>query len=231
MTFCAALASLALGCGGPPPPPPPQQAKAAPSQTAEPPPPAAQSEIGGLNEEEVERSFGRMQSAIEACFTTGSAKVSGLGGHFKMKIRIDPKGALRWAYLSETTLGDRETEKCLLGAARDKTWPLPVGGDGLAEKSFDLTPGTAPKDLDPKKYKIAIALAVKETTKCRKRGTWGQPFSVNAYLRYDGKPIAVGIAPPNEKGEEVIDCMVKLLEKIKFGNTGRKVSKLSFEMR
>lgn len=212
-----------------------EPAKQAPTaKTAEepaPPPPAASSEIGGLNEEEVERSFGRMEEAIRTCFGAGSTKVSALGGHFKMKLRIDRQGALKWAYLAESTLGDRETETCLLTAARQKTWPLPVGGDGLAEKSFDLDPSSPPKELDPAKYKLAIALANKETAKCRKRGTWGAKFLVTAYLRIDGRPITLGIAPPNEKGEEVVDCMVKIIQKIKFGSTGRKVAKLGFEMR
>jgi len=183
-----------------------------------------------LNEEAVEKSFGRMQGAIEECFSKGSSKVSGLGGHFKMKLRIDKNGGLKWAYLSESTLGDRDTEACLLQAAKDKSWPLPVGGDGLAEKSFDLEAAAPPKDVDAKKHKIPIAAAVKETAKCRKKGTWGTRFAVTAYLRYDGKPIAVGIAPPNEKGEEVVDCMVKIIQKIKFGQTGRKVAKLAFDL-
>jgi len=225
------VAALLAGCGSAPPPPPEPVAPAPVKSEAAPPPPASQSEIGGLNEEAVERSFKKMESAIQTCFTNGSAKVNGLGGHFKMKLRIDPQGAVKWAYLGESTLGDRDTEKCLLEAARAKSWPLPVGGDGLAEKSYDLDAATPPKDLDSKKYKIAISLAAKETAKCRKRGTWGTVFAVTAYLRWDGLPIAVGIAPPNEKGEEVIDCMVKILRKIKFGSTGRRVAKLGFDLR
>lgn len=220
---------VVAACGGAKPPE--RQASAVEAApTSAPPPPSASSEIGGLNEEEVERSFGRMEESIRGCFAQGTTKVSSLGGHFKIKLRIDRQGSAKWAYLVESTLGDRATEACLLDATRKKTWPLPVGGDGLAEKSFDLDPASPPKELDPKKYKIAIALAQKETAKCRKRGTWGAKFSVTAYLRMDGKPIAVGIAPPNEKGEEVVDCMVKIIEKIKFGATGRKVAKLGFEM-
>lgn len=229
----AALAALLAGCAADPPPPSKAPAPVATNNEAAAPrsPASAQSEIGGLNEEAVERSFGKMEASIQACFAKGAAKVSSLGGHFKMKLRIDPQGAVKWAYLGETTLGDRDTEKCLLDAARAKAWPLPLGGDGLAEKSFDLDPSQAPKDLDATKYKTGIKLAAKETTKCRKRGTWGAVFGVTAYLRHDGKPIAVGIAPPNEKGEEVVDCMVKILQRIKFGSTGRKVSKLVFELR
>lgn len=193
--------------------------------------PAARSEIGGLNEEAVARAFERMNDDVQNCFAQGTTKISSLGGHVKMKLRIDPKGALRWAYMSESTLGDRDTEKCLLDAARGKSWPLPVGGDGLAERAYDVDPPSPVKELDPKKFKVALALVRKETPKCRKKGTWGTVFRVTAYLRYDGLPVSVGIAPPNEKGEDVIDCMIKIIKKVKFGGIGRRLGKVSFDMR
>ena len=61
-----------------------------------------------------------MNDEVQNCFAKGTGKVNALGGHLKMKLRIDQKGALKWAYMSESTLGDRDTEKCLLDAARAK---------------------------------------------------------------------------------------------------------------
>lgn len=189
------------------------------------------SEIGGLNEEAVAKSFERMNDEVQNCFVKGTGKVNSLGGHVKMKLRIDPKGALKWAYMSESTLGDRDTEKCLLDAARAKSWPLPIGGDGLAERAYDVDSPSPVKDLDPKKFRIALGLVGKETAKCRKKGTWGTVFRVTSYLRYDGMPVAVGIAPPNEKGEDVVDCMTNIIKKIKFGGIGRRMGKVSFDLR
>lgn len=172
-----------------------------------------------------------MNDDVQNCFAKGTTKVSSLGGHVKMKLRIDQKGALKWAYMSESTLGDRDTEKCLLDAARAKSWPLPIGGDGLAERSYDVDPPSPIKELDAKKFKVAVSLVQKETAKCRKRGTWGTVFRVTAYLRYDGLPVSVGVAPPNEKGEDVVDCMIKIIKKVKFGGIGRRMGKLGFDLR
>lgn len=231
--FAASLViGLLAGCGSSSKSP----TKTAPTEARKqadeaPPTPAARSEIGGLNEEAVARVFERMNGDVQNCFAQGTTKVSSLGGHLKMKLRIDSQGALKWAYMSESTLGDRDTEKCLLDAARAKSWPLPVGGDGLAERAYDVDPTSPVKDLETKKFKNALALVNKETAKCRKKGTWGTVFRGTAYLRYDGLPVAVGIAPPNEKGEEVIDCMIKIVKKIKFGSIGRRLGKLSFDLR
>jgi hypothetical protein len=221
-----------LGCASKAPPPAKEAPKEVSNEAEETSSgPAMRSEIGGLNEEAVARSFERMNDAVQNCFAQGTTKVTALGGHVKMKLRIDPKGALKWAYLSESTLGDRDTEKCLLDAARAKSWPLPVGGDGLAERAYDIDPPSPAKDLDAKKFRIALALVGKETAKCRKKGTWGTVFRTTAYLRYDGLPVAVGMAPPNEKGEDVVDCMVKIIKKIKFGSIGRRMGKVAFELR
>lgn len=220
------------GCGSKEPPPAKEAPKEAPTAAEESvASPSTRSEIGGLNEEAVAKSFERMNDAVQTCFAQGTTKVSSLGGHVKMKLRIDQKGGLKWAYMSESTLGDRDTEKCLLDAARAKSWPLPIGGDGLAERDYDVDAPSPAKDLDPKKFKIALGLVQKETAKCRKKGTWGTVFRTTAYLRYDGLPVAVGMAPPNEKGEEVIDCMVKIIKKIKFGSIGRRLGKVAFELR
>ncbi|UQA56183.1 hypothetical protein [Polyangium aurulentum] len=233
----ASLSALMLtvfglaGCGGAPPPPPARAAAAPPPAAAPaPPPPAAKSEIGGLNEADIERAFHKLSGDIEGCFATGSARVAALGGRFKMKLRIDGEGALRWAYLAESTLGDRDTEKCLLDAAHAKTWPRPVGGEGLAEKSFEIESPQAPTPLDEERFKAAIKLARKETAKCRKAGAWGV-FQATTYLRGDGRVLAAGISPPNEKGEAVVDCMAKALKKLRFGSVGRRTGKLSFELR
>jgi len=193
-------------------------------------PPSAHSEIGGLNEDDVNDAFNGMSRAIEGCFQRGAERVSALGGRFKMKLRITTAGELRWAYLAESNLGDRDTEKCLLSAARAKTWPKPLGGDGLAEKTFEIDAPKAPADLEEKRFKVAIALARKETAKCRTHHATGV-FVATTYLRQDGHVLSAGVTPPNEDGEEIADCMSDKIKKLRFGSVGQKVGKLSFELR
>ncbi len=216
------------GCGAPPPKP--RVEAPAPVQTAKEaaPPPAAESEVGGLNQEKVEAAFTSLRGAIEDCFAEGAGRVPALGGHFKVKLRIDREGGARWAYMSESDLGDRGTESCFLKAAREKQWPKPVGGEGLAEKDFDIDPAAKWVTVDPKRAKIAIKLARKETFKCRK-GNWGK-FAVTLYVRSNGRVISGSVTPPNEKGEAVVDCMVGVLKKLHFVGGNGKFGKLRFDL-
>lgn len=225
----AALVPLLVACGRPAP-------KAAPAPIAKaasaPAAPASESsgvegEIGGLNEEAVEGAFTSL--GVPECLMQGSQRLREIGGSFKLKVRIDRKGAARWAYLSQSTLGDRETEKCVLERARAKAWPKPVGGEGIAEKAFEMDPRATPTPLGEKDLGQELDRARAATASCR-RASPGT-FFATVYLRYSGQVFAAGVSPPNEKGEEAADCVVEALRKAKFHPTGRKAAKVSFEIR
>jgi len=223
-------AAAALGgCGSDPKPPPPVvKAPAAPAATAEAATAGVESEIGGMNEEAMVRAFNALGPSIQACVEAGSGRVKPLGGHVTFALRVMKDGAVRWVYLKESTLGDRATEKCLLDEVKAKQWPKPVGGEGLAEKSFDLDPRAAPLTLDEDRTKKSIALVRKEALKCRKgvRGT----FLATAYIRTNGQVLAAGVAPPSAKGEDAADCIADVIRRVKFVSPGNKIAKLSFEL-
>jgi len=186
-----------------------------------------ESEIGGMNEYAVEDAFKSLQRPILRCFESGSSRVEALGGSFTVSFRVDRKGATRWAYMKSSTLGDRATESCVLDLVRRETWPKPLSGEGLAQKSFDIEPSAAPHVLDGKRVRSVIKLAQKRTATCRK-GVSGA-FLATAYLEPDGRVRAAGVAPPSEQGEAVVDCVVDELQKLKFSATG-KLAKVTFEM-
>ena len=185
-------------------------------------------EIGGLNQEAMEKAFADLP--VQDCFTRGASRVASLGGHLVVKLRISTDGSPRWAYLRESTVGDRETEKCVLDLVRARTWPRPLGGDGLAERAWDVDAGreAASIDEDNRWMQKALGKARTETAKCR-QGIRGS-FLATAYVRRDGRVRAAGVAPPHESGEEAADCIVKELLKLHFPSGGRE-GKLSFELR
>jgi hypothetical protein len=203
--------------------PPPVQEKPREAESA-----SIRSEIGGMNEEAMNRAFQSISPAIQGCIEAGSGRVKALGGSVTIALRVAQDGAAKWAYMKASTLGDRETERCMLDAVRSKAWPRPVGGDGLAEKSFDLEPLAAPVEVDEDRAKKPIALIRKEAWKCRK-GVRGS-FIATIYLRANGKVLAAGVTPPSEKGEDAADCMAEMIQKVKFGSPGGRVGKLRFEI-
>jgi hypothetical protein len=219
-------ALFAIGCGANPPPP--VIAPAAPAvEKIDTGPSSYESEIGGMNEYAVEDAFKAMARPIEKCLEGGSSRVEALGGSFTVSFRVDRKGATRWAFMKASTLGDRGTESCVLDLVRRETWPKPLSGEGLAQKSFDIEPGAKLQVLDSNKVRQVVKLAATRTASCRK-GVQGA-FSATAYLEPNGHVRTAGVAPPNEHGESVADCMIDEIQKLKFTATG-KLAKVTFEM-
>ncbi len=191
-------------------------------------PSSMEQEIGGMNEEAVEATFGSIQPEIMRCVTVGAGRIRELGGHFVVSLRIDRDGRARWAHLAESTLGDRDTEKCVLEVARTTSWPRPVGGEGLAKRAFDVDAGVEPLAIKAERVKHAIKLASERSSRCTK-GQAGK-FVATAYVRPNGRVLSAGVATPGQDAEDAADCLVRELKKLSFGSPGRKPAKITFEL-
>ena len=185
-------------------------------------------EIGGMNQDAVEAKFTAIQPAVLDCVAQGATRVREIGGAFTISLRIDQQGRARWAHLAESTLGDRETERCVLDVARGAEWPRPVGGEGLARRQFAVDPGVEPVAWEPNRIKSAMKRMIEKVAPCRK----GQPgrFVATAYVRPNGRVFAAGVSPPRENAEDAADCVARELQKMVFGSPGRKAAKVTFEL-
>jgi hypothetical protein len=232
LLLCAGASSL--GCGGSEPAPKsPVMKDAAPKQerddlhgirTS--------SEIGGLNEEEVDAVFKTTLSTLEKCLNRGATRVEFLSGQVSFFLKVDAAGKVDQAYLERSTLGDRETEKCMLSALRTRTWPKPVGGvHGLARKSFDFeSPNDVrpPMDWDSERAKTVLKKLGDKFDDCRE-GASGS-FEATAYVSTEGSVIAASVTPPNEGGEAKVDCLVETLRGASFPSPGSWPAKITFSL-
>lgn len=192
----------------------------------------ATSEVGGLNEEAVEAVFKSSVGALQRCLNQGSERVEFLGGAVAFFLKIDASGEVEHAHLESSTLGDRATERCMLKALRGLSWPKPVGGEvGLARKSFEFD---APNDVRPPtdwdETEIQPALRKLESAlndcKTGSRGT----YQATAYVGADGNVLSAGVTPPDEAGEQAVDCLVDVLEQATFPSPGSWPAKVSFSL-
>jgi hypothetical protein len=192
---------------------------------------AVSSEIGGLDEEKVNAAFESSLSGLERCLHQGSSRVEFLGGSVSFFVKIDTSGKVDGAYLEKSTLGDRDTEKCMLGALRSKKWPKPVGGEhGLARKSFDFDPPNdvrAPADYDQEHLSKALGKISDKVASCKNgRGS----YEATIYVATDGSVLSAGVTPPDEAGEESVDCLVETLKSAAFPSPGSWPAKVTFTL-
>jgi hypothetical protein len=192
---------------------------------------AVSSEIGGLDEEKVNAAFEASLSGLERCLHQGSSRVEFLGGSVSFFVKIDTSGKVDRAYLEKSTLGDRDTEKCMLDALRSKKWPKPVGGEhGLARKSFDFDPPNdvrPPADYDQDHLSKALDKISSKVASCKShKGS----YEATIYVATDGSVLSAGVTPPDETGEESVDCLVSTLKEASFPSPGSWPAKVTFTL-
>src|ERR1041384_6750777 len=156
--------------------------------------PSVSSEIGGLDEEKVDAAFKSSLDGLQRCLTEGASRVEFLGGTVAFFVKIDARGRADGAYLEKSTLGDRDTEKCMLSALRARTWPKPVGGEhGLARQSFDFDPPNdvrAPADYDHEHLDKGLGKISGKLASCK--GAKGA-YEATIYVATDGSVMAASV--------------------------------------
>ena len=229
---CAVLALAACpACGGnepaPQAPEPTVEARDDDSNQV-----AMSAEIGGLSEEKVDKTFQRALPDFQKCLDDGAKRVEFLGGSVSFFIKIDSRGKVDHAHLEKSTIGDRETEKCLLDSLRSKGWPKPVGGlHGLARKSFDFDPPNdvrAPTSWDADRVSDAVGKLSRKLSACKKSDK--RAFEATVYVGTDGGVLAAGVTPPDEAGESEVDCLVDALKSAVLPSPGSWPAKVTFSL-
>ena len=189
-------------------------------------------EVGGLNQDQVKRVFNRAMKGFTACLTDGWERLEFMSGSVNFYVAVAGDGSVEKTYLEQSTLGDRQTEKCMLQVIRDQHWPKPVGGKvGEARNSliFDAPEDVRPPvDWDPDEITGALDKVRDDIEHC-KQGTT-RAFEITMYVGTNGKPMAVGAAPPGVEADLSIDCMVGVLMGATFPSPGSWPAKVTFQL-
>ncbi len=192
--FSGALVTVAVGaamlsgpgCGGSTPPPktedtakedPPKEDKGSGASVSQ--------ELGSIDQRAVEQTFAKLEAKLESCHKQGRDRVEYLSGEMKVFLRVGQDGKVKYGYFDESTLGDRETEKCILDLFAATDWPKPQGGEAEVKNAFGWSAGSERQPTPWTPDKVSAALdedkdAKKAVEKC-KSGVTGD-FRVTAYV-------------------------------------------------
>jgi hypothetical protein len=226
----AIAAAAAAGCGGEQKPVESPQGGDEPRSDGPSPGLGVSAEIGAMDEEATQRTFQKAAPKLSRCFTAGLKRVPYLGGEVRLALRVNQDGQARAAYVKDSTLGDRETEDCMLAVVKSATWPKPVGGvEGLAENAFTFDPSPderAPVDWSADRIGEALEKARAPLTTCRKEASAG-PLKATLYVDTDGKAVAVGVSGSDDRSEAAAKCVVETLRGITYPSPGSYDAKVS----
>ncbi len=189
-------------------------------------------EIGALDADKVTKVFEQSLSGLQRCLNDGAKRVEFIGGTIGFSLKVNQSGHLNSAYVDQSTLGDRTTEKCMLEVLKTKAWPAPVGGEtGLAQKSIDFDPPNdvrPPAEWTPDRVQEALDEKASDIAQCKASASGS--YQVTMYVSTEGKALGVGIAPPDDRGEAAVDCLVEVLMGASYPSPGSWPAKVSFSL-
>jgi hypothetical protein len=189
---------------------------------------AAEGDVGGLSQEDVETAFESLGPAVQRCAEQGLARIDALAGSCTIALRIARDGSAHWAYMKESSLGDRDTERCILDAVRARKWPKPLGGEGEALHSFNIDSSVPVTVWEGDHVRSVRGLLARSVSRCMRRGR-GR-FTATVYVRRDGSVLSAGVAPPSAAAEDKADCVADALHKVKFGKQRSRLTKGTFQI-
>lgn len=232
ISLSLACSICSVSCGGETPEPRAPVHEPEEKPQAERPQISATAEIGALNEAKVSEAFHSAQKALQRCLAEGAKRNELEGGDIEFLVKIGSSGRVVHAHATKSTIGDRDTEKCMLRALGKQDWPAPVGGDvGLARNSFGFdmpNDERPPTEWAADRVESVVAGTGSKLAEC-KRGVSGS-ITATVYVDPDGAAVTAGIAASDDSGEGAADCIVGVLKDTKFPSPGSWPAKVTFEL-
>jgi hypothetical protein len=231
-TVISTLGAGLAACGGSEPPP-----KEPESAKDEGPPPASKpslkmkSELGSIDPGAVKAAFSALGDKFMGCQKQSLDRIEVLSGGVKFFLRIGEDGAAKYAYLEGSELGDRETEKCLLGAVTSAHWPRPDGGEAEARYSIELPLQSTRPASDWSSDKVASALGKSGDAIDKCKAGASATFHATMYVGPGGKVLGAGVATSSKEGADHLDCFVDVLRALKkLPSPGSWPAKVGFDL-
>jgi hypothetical protein len=231
-TIAFGLAAL-VACGGEPPPKEPEPLRAPPPpQEVRKPALRTSSELGTVDPGAVKQAFGALDEKFMNCQKRGLDRVEVLAGSAKFFLRIAADGSARWTYLEDSSLGDRETEQCLLDVVMGARWPKPDGG-GEAEARYGmelpLQSTRPPNDWNADKVANVLGKHGSAIDQCKVGAS--ARFHATMYVGPGGKVLSAGVATSSKDGLDKTDCLAQVLVKMKgLPSPGSWPAKVGFDL-
>ncbi len=243
LSLAAALALplASLSCAhAPPPPPPVEQVR----QTAAPAPPPAEPDgadeikvsgtLGSLNDDEISGPFQRRWDDITRCYAEAQSKLPYLGGKLELKLRVGEKGVVKKGYVSSSTIGNYDAEKCILAVARGLSFSRPHGGSE-AEFTYPLEfrgrSGVSP--WDGARVRPTATRHRREVGQCRAKSGGGIPASLalTLYVAPGGKVTSAGLSADSPLDDTFAACLVDKTRAWHLDDPLGRIAKATVEVR
>ncbi len=187
--------------------------------------------LGTISQMAIEDGIQRNLGRITRCFSDRYHAIDVLGGEMEMSFRIKLDGTVRWVYLRRSTVGDRDTERCILNVLSRITFARPHGGEAEFSTPLTLDP---PEDVRPPvawpASRVASLVASAGPGLVSSCAATGEGFHVTAYVAPGGQVIAAGAAVDHPEIVEPLDCVAAGVRSWTMPDPGSYPAKVTFDL-
>lgn len=184
---------------------------------------------GTLSQSEIQNALEPRMMKFSRCVQRRSGDVEWLSGKVELSFHIALDGSVASVFPSASTMGDRETERCILEVAQSVRFPEPHGGEA------DFTwPLEVPLDSDVREPVVwdpaqfnEVLLTNAETALATCIGS----FSITAYIDPEGRVVAAGASTTELDDAAKLDCITEAVKTWTFPSPGSYAAKVSFNLR
>lgn len=186
--------------------------------------------VGTLSTDEIQRGIESRMLRFESCFARRMETVHPLRGHIDLAFRVNRDGSVLEVYPKTSSVGDRDSEQCLVSVARTIRFRPPRGG--IAEFSFPLEwPGD--EEVRPAVEwtidRIARALESSGPAVARQCSLAG-PVEVTAYVSPGGAVLTAGANQSASDQTPATDCVVEAVRAWSLPDPGSYPAKITFSI-
>jgi hypothetical protein len=185
--------------------------------------------LGTLSQQEIQGALEPKLPKFLRCATQRRAQLDVLAGALTMRFNVAVDGSVDHVQPAESTIGDRETERCMLEVAKATRFPAPHGGEAEFRWPLELPPDTdvrPPVELLPDPGHEPLVQGRPDLhAKCG-----GGPVLVTAYVDPSGQVLAAGVAASELATPSELDCVAEGVRAFQFASPGSYPGKLSFPL-
>lgn len=163
------------------------------------------------------------------CFEARTDQLAFLSGEIRMTFRVRVDGSVASVFPSHSSLGDLESERCVLEVARRARFPEPAGGEAEVTWGFAFDAPTdvrPPVELPENALTDALPDGEPLLQSCGAEGV----FQVTAYVAPGGRVVAAGGSPPDARSAPSLDCILEKIRTWELPDPGSYPAKVSFSL-
>lgn len=189
--------------------------------------------MGTINTNRIQDIFELRLRQFERCFTEREREIAFIGGRIDFYFRVDLDGRVVWVNPKHSTIGDRQTERCLMDIVKRTRFPVPRGG-GEAEVAWGFEREPNPEvQLPVESNEQSLIPFISENTESLLACNVGNSsVTVNAYIAPGGTILSAGasISGREPADETMLDCVTNAVTGWVMPDPGITATKFSFNL-